>query len=184
MYSEFRTENQYKCSLGRLKTEISDLRAVEEELEERDRVTDKLDKQLKDVTSMVEQQTRNLREDLSRNIEAIRQTRRRNNATRLEGHATRPRSYTVNQSHGPLRWTTKKNTRDGLAGFLKNSRTWCPTPGLTWTRKRPTYWRRSFPNFRTSSQQRVATMGARIKSTIGLTPTNPVPALCPHADFS
>jgi hypothetical protein len=32
------------------------------------KVTDKRDKQLKEVTSMVEQQTHNLREDLSRNI--------------------------------------------------------------------------------------------------------------------
>jgi outer membrane murein-binding lipoprotein Lpp len=63
-----------------LKTEISDLRAGQEDLrsevsamevkinagqaELEERVTDKLDKQLKGVTSMVEQQTRNLREGI------------------------------------------------------------------------------------------------------------------------
>jgi hypothetical protein len=36
-------------------------------------VADKVDKQLKGVTSLVEQQTRNLREDLSRTIEAKKQ---------------------------------------------------------------------------------------------------------------
>jgi hypothetical protein len=51
-------------------------------------VTVKLDKQLKGVTSMEEQQTRKLREDLSRNIEATRQdveaTRRNLEATRRD----------------------------------------------------------------------------------------------------
>jgi uncharacterized phage infection (PIP) family protein YhgE len=45
-----------------LRSELSDLRAGQTELEER--VADKLDKQLKGVTSMVEQQRWNLREDL------------------------------------------------------------------------------------------------------------------------
>jgi gas vesicle protein len=38
-----------------------------------ERVTCTVDTQLRDMSSMVEQQTRNLREDLSRNIEATRQ---------------------------------------------------------------------------------------------------------------
>jgi hypothetical protein len=59
------------------------IKAGKAEFEER--VTCNVDTQLKNVSSKVEQQTRNLREDLSRNIEATRQDVE---ATRRELEAT------------------------------------------------------------------------------------------------
>jgi hypothetical protein len=51
-----------------LSERIRNIEAGQAEFEER--VTCTVDTQLRDMSSMVEQQTRNLREDLSRNIEA------------------------------------------------------------------------------------------------------------------
>jgi hypothetical protein len=73
-----------------LRREISDfqegIRAGQDEFEER--VTYAVEARLEDVSPLVEQQTRNLREDLSRNIEATRQdveaTRRNLEATQRD----------------------------------------------------------------------------------------------------
>jgi hypothetical protein len=68
-------ETKINAGQEELRREISDfqerIRAGQDEFEER--VTSTVNTWLEDVLSMVEQQTRNLREDLSKNIEATRQ---------------------------------------------------------------------------------------------------------------
>jgi predicted RNase H-like nuclease (RuvC/YqgF family) len=91
MQEQLKNDIQDEISANKdLKTEISYLRAGQEDLrsevcamedkrrtaELEERRTDKLDKQLKGVTSMVEQQMRNLREDIEVTGRDMQVTRR------------------------------------------------------------------------------------------------------------
>jgi hypothetical protein len=87
--------------------------ADQAELEQR--LKDKLVKQLKGVASIVEQQTRNLREDLSRNIEA---TRKDVEATRRDLEATRHDREATRRDHGrgipnKARWWWQRGDKSG-----------------------------------------------------------------------
>jgi hypothetical protein len=53
-----------------MRSEISAIKCIQQEFEEK--VTEKVDEHLKGVTSMVEQQTRNLREEFSSELGATR----------------------------------------------------------------------------------------------------------------